>query len=185
MRNYPFSFFFGFVIGFVGLLLFFIDSGHIVEASNVETTPSPTSTIEPLSTLTPGFLLPSPTPIPTPKPTVKPTATPTVNLNPTPTPDVWSPASMEPVFSRFAGQYGVDKNELERLANCESHFNPNAKNGPYLGMFQFEVNTWITSRQAIGRDVNLDLRSNIDESIQTAAYLMSKRGSEPWPNCLR
>lgn len=178
MRNHPFYFFFGFLIGFVSLLYYVSQSNYEVKATEVAT-PQPTAEPIAFSTLTPAFVPQSPTPKPTPKPTATP------YLAPTPTPDVWSPPDIEPLFSRYAGQYGVDKNELERIANCESHFNPNAKNGPYLGMFQFGITTWITSRQAIGRDINLDLRSNIEESIQTAAYLMSRRGSEPWPNCLR
>jgi len=129
---------------------------------------------------------PEPTQVVTPQSKVEtPLPTLTSTPNPTPTPDVWAPPAMESAFSSYAGQYGVDKNILERLANCESHFNPNAKNGIYLGMFQFSPNTWVANRQAIGADTNLDLRSNIDESIKTAAYLLSHRGTDPWPNCLR
>lgn len=113
--------------------------------------------------------------------TIVPTPTPI----PTPTPDVWSPPDLEPLFSRYAGQYGVDQNVLERIANCESHFNPNARSGDYLGMFQFSTNTWINYRQKIGADANPDLRTSSEESIKTAAYLVSIRGTSPWPACLR
>lgn len=140
----------------------------------VSPTPIPTNTLSPSATPAPVITFtPTPMPIPTDTP------------EPTPTPDVWSPPDMEPIFSRFAGQYGVDKNILERLANCESHFNPEARNGDYVGMFQFSTHTWSDIRVQIGEDPNPDLRTNIDASIQTAAYLVSQRGTAPWPACLR
>ena len=91
---------------------------------------------------------------------------------------------MEHWFAQYAGQYGVDKNMLERIANCESHFNPAAKNGDYLGLFQFATSTWINYRTQMGTDTNPDLRTNAEESIKTGAFLVSKRGSTPWPSCV-
>lgn len=140
--------------------------------------PTPTPTLKPVITQ-------KPTPSPTPMQTQTPEPTSTVVPSPTATPDVWSPPDLEPIFARFAGQYGIDKNLIERIANCESHFNSNAKNGDYLGMFQFSTSTWINMRNEIGFDSNPDLRLNSEESIRTAAYLVSKRGSDPWPSCLR
>jgi hypothetical protein len=105
---------------------------------------------------------------------------------PRPTPDVWSPAELEPIFAQYAGQYGVDKNLLERIANCESHFNPNASGngGAYLGMFQFSASTWINNRNLMGMDPSPELRTNAEESIRTAAFLMSRAGDAPWPACI-
>lgn len=132
--------------------------------------------------------IPSPTLVPTPKPTMKPASTPepteTPYVEPTPTPDVWSPPDIEPIMARFAGQYGVDKNILERLANCESHFNPNAVNGDYLGLFQFSARSWQYYRGKIGEDINPELRRDIEASIKTAAYVISTVGTSPWPRCL-
>lgn len=145
-------------------------------------------------------LSPSPTPVvkPTAQPTLQPTsfvASSTINPSPSPTPtpesepteiqDYWSPPEMDPIFARFAGEYGVDKNTLERIAVCESHFNPNARNGPYLGMFQFSSRSWISARSQMGLDTNPDLRTNIEESIRTAAFMLKTRGTSPWPACLR
>lgn len=143
-------------------------------------TPSPEPTVEPT---------PDPTEEPTPKPKTPsptPSASPTVTPVPAPTqtPDVWSPPALEPWFAQYAGMYGVDKNVLERIANCESHFNPEAKNGDYLGMFQFSTSTWTSSRVGMGADPNPALRANAEESIKTGAYLVSKRGIAPWPQCL-
>lgn len=132
----------------------------------------------------------------TPSPTIKPTEKPKVATTkapvstetpipvPTSTPDVWSPSDIEHLFEQYAGQYGVDKNILERIANCESHFNPNSRNGDYLGMFQFSASTWQNYRMKMGLDANLDLRTNTEESIRTAAFVVQQRGVAPWPSCL-
>jgi len=175
---------FGFLLGlFVSYFsaLFFLTSGDrqtrevlaesVVESKNI--------TFGPELVVTPS---PSPTEKPTPKPTVKPTPTPTGT--PGPTPDVWSPADMAPIFQNYANVYGVDVNVLERLANCESHFNPNAVNGNYVGMFQFSSSSWIVFRGEMGFDASVVLRSNIEESIRTAAYVLQTRGTNPWPACI-
>lgn len=133
--------------------------------------PSPTSKPSPKS---------SPSLSPSPSPSNIPTSTP----NPTATPDVWSPPAMDPFFAQYAGQYNVDKNTLERIANCESHFNPNAVNGGYLGMFQFATSSWQSNRNLMGLDNNPALRTNIEESIKTAAFLLSRSGTSPWPSCI-
>lgn len=131
--------------------------------------PQPSPTAEPT-------ILPSPTVTPSPKPTVKP--------DPTSTPDVWSPAVYEPFFTQYANTYGVDKNVLERLANCESHYNPSAISGVYVGMFQFGPVTWQKYRGMMGLSANLELRLSVEESIRTAAYAISVSGTGMWPRCL-
>lgn len=155
-------------------------------APSITSTPSP----EPTKTSTPT---PSPTAIPTATstataaPTELPSPTPSATPSgPTTTPDVWSPGNLEPWFSQYAGQYGVDKNALERIANCESHFNPNATspNGAYVGLFQFSAATWSNYRSQMGLDPNPDLRTNAEESIRTGAFMVSKRGTAPWPSCV-
>jgi soluble lytic murein transglycosylase-like protein len=88
------------------------------------------------------------------------------------------------LFAQYAGAYGVDKNILERIANCESHFNANSQNKDYLGMFQFSTSTWQKYRMQMGLDANPALRTNIEESIKTAAFVVQQRGIAPWPSCL-
>lgn len=131
--------------------------------------PSPTESPTPVATETP-----SPTPEPTETPAPEPTAT----------PDVWAPAEYDSLIAQYAGQYGVDRNILDRLAVCESHFNPNSQNGDYLGIFQFSKGTWQNYRSQMGMDPNPDLRSNAEESIRTAAYVVQQRGTAPWPSCI-
>lgn len=163
-----------------------LPSESVTSSSTPSNIPTPTESATPISTPTPKAtqtakptLTPTITPISTPTPTVQPVA-----LEPTPTPDVWSPPDMDPLFAQFAGQFGVDKNTLERIAVCESHFNPNAANGDYLGMFQFSTSTWQNYRSQLGMDTNPALRTDITESIRTAAFMLSKRGTSAWPSCL-
>jgi soluble lytic murein transglycosylase-like protein len=86
-------------------------------------------------------------------------------------------------MERFAGQYAVDVNVLRHIAVCESGFNPSAVNGLYAGLYQFNVTTWKNGRVLMGEDTNPDLRFNAEESIQTAAYLISQGKRYLWPNC--
>ena len=192
MFRHPFLFLLGFAMGFLPVLYFLANSPSkapevlaeddaeyalaIDSPEPEEITPTPTPTPTPT-------ISPKPTATPTPEPTSTPDPTPTPV--PTPTPDVWSPPDIEPWFSQYASEFGVDKNVLERLANCESHFNPNAVNGGYLGMFQFSAKTWSDYSVEMGLDPNPALRSNTEESIRTAAYVVQQRGVAPWPSCLR
>jgi soluble lytic murein transglycosylase-like protein len=84
----------------------------------------------------------------------------------------------------YSDQYHVDENELKKIAQCESGFNPNSNNsGLYLGMFQFAASSWSSARSRMGLDPNPDLRTNAEESIKTAAYMIANGGINAWPNC--
>lgn len=133
--------------------------------------------------------LPSATPTPTTTPTSAPpttTPTPLPTATPTPTPlpqPLMTSGDLESLFDRFAGEFSVDKNLLKRIASCESEFNSNAENGDYQGMFQFAASSWIATRQAMGADINTDLRKNTEESIKTAAFKIARNGAGAWPSC--
>lgn len=133
--------------------------------------------LTPTSTLTPT---PTSTPIPTASPTPKPKNTPTPS--PVPQPKI-SQAEIHALMERFAGQYAVDVNVLRYVAVCESGFNPSAVNGPYAGLYQFNITTWKKNRILMGEDPNPDLRFNAEESVQAAAYLISQGKRYLWPNC--
>ncbi len=199
MRKHPILFLLGFAAGYLPVL-FLLSRASSSPATVLADEPAPeiiSVTLEthaPEETVEPVVLAvaeeattPRPTESPTPAPpTPAPsTPSPTASPEPTPTPDVWSPPAIEPIFANYAGMYSVDKNILERLANCESHFNENAQNGDYLGMFQFSTSTWMSYRMRMGLDANPDLRTNIEESIKTAAYVIQQQGVSPWPSCLR
>lgn len=125
----------------------------------------------------------APTTIPslTPTSTTIPTPTATVTLTPTPTPV--ASTDTETLFTTYASHYSIDREQLKKIADCESGRNPLAENGPYGGMYQFSENSWISTRTAMGMDTNVTLRFNAEEAIRTAAFKLSTGGKNAWPNC--
>jgi hypothetical protein len=167
----------------IGLSFLFVKIPHTEVLSSYVENNTPTVTLTVTLTLT---LTPSPTssPTPTPKPTTTPTPRPTTSPTPTPTPKpITVPNELEPFFTQYASMYSIDKELLKRIAYCESHFNPSAANRDYVGLYQFTKTLWINTRTQMGHDTNPDLRSNANEAIKTAAYLISKGKLFVWPNC--
>lgn len=121
------------------------------------------------------------TDIPTPTFTIAPTSTP----SPAPhIPRIITSAELETLFTKYGSEFNVEPNWLKKIARCESNFNPNANNsGLYLGMFQFSAQTWSSTRTSMGLDPNPDLRSNAEESIKTAAFMLARGRQNAWPNC--
>jgi hypothetical protein len=143
----------------------------VVPTPNEESTPTPIDT--PSST-------PTPTAIPSPTPT--PTDTPTPTPTPLPQP-ITSPDYMNDFFQHYSDEYHVDKEQLKKIAKCESSFNTGASYMDYGGMFQFSSSSWSVTRTAMGQDPNPDLRYSAEESIKTAAFKISRDGSSAWPTC--
>ncbi|MGH7203605.1 MAG: transglycosylase SLT domain-containing protein [Candidatus Levyibacteriota bacterium] len=133
------------------------------KATDTETTPvTPEPTTAPIVTPT----IPSPTPTPLPQPTIA-VAT-----------------DLESLFSEYSNTYHVSEDLLKHIARCESGFNPTSNNsGMYLGMFQFSAGTWSSNRNRMGLDPNADLRTDPEEAIRTAAYVISVSGTGAWPVC--
>lgn len=186
MKNHPFLFLISFGVSFWIAILVIPTRGERIDNYEISDPITEMSTSKPTPVVIPTPLATQAGGQATPEPEDD-TSTPQAEPDPAPqeTPDVWSPPDLEPIFARYAGQYGVDKNVLERLANCESHFDPDARNGNYLGLFQFSERTWMVNREQIGADPNPDLRVNAEESVKTAAYLITQQGTSPWPACLR
>jgi len=91
---------------------------------------------------------------------------------------------VEEFFGKYSSQFGVDPELLKRIANCESSFNPNARNLDYGGMYQFSEESWISTRIGMGQNTDPALRFNAEESIKTAAYKLSlPNGANAWPSC--
>jgi hypothetical protein len=133
--------------------------------------------------------VPSPTEIPpstpTPTSTPQPTSTPVPTASPTSTPVIKEISSdYEADFDEANSKYGIDKNLLKRIATCESSINPSSQNGVYGGMFQFATQTWVTTRAEMGLDTNPDLRFSAKDSIDTAAFKISRDGANAWAGCL-
>jgi len=125
---------------------------------------------------------PTATPVPptdTPTPTVMPTATPT----PSPAPTIGTATDLETLFNKYSAQYSVSKDELKKIASCESGFNTNSDTGLYAGMFQFSASTWSSVRGLMGLDPNPDLRKDPEQAIMTTAFMLSRGEQSAWPNC--
>ena len=125
MRNHPFWFLFGFAIGYLPVLLVLAKINVAAPETLAQDSPQELTVV--LETQAPEIeekqvSAAEETPEPTPKPTETPTPVPAPNealgeVGPIPTPDVWAPPEMEGWFASYAGQYGVDKNILERLSS--------------------------------------------------------------------
>ncbi len=146
-----------------------LNSDSKVEEPTEPTPSTPTPTIEATAT-------PTPTNTPTPMP-ITPSAT------PTPLHVLAASTDIETLFSTYADTYHVSKDQLKKIAKCESSFNAQATNGDYTGMFQFATLTWQNTRTAMGADGNPELRKDAGESIRTAAYMLSKGQENAWANC--
>jgi hypothetical protein len=132
---------------------------------------------------------PTPTSIPTtaPTPTIIPTATPTPTKQPkptpTPTPFPVTAGELDSWFTKYSNEYAVDRQRLWNIAVCESRLRPQAKNGQYLGLYQFSANTWKSTRIRMNMNPDPNLRLNPEEAIRTAAFRIATGGLSAWPEC--
>lgn len=124
----------------------------------------------------------SPTLIPTPTPTLEPKPT----KIPMPTPKPQAKYSSEEIYNminQYAGEKGVNPNVIRHIAICETGFRPEARNGIYAGLFQYDAPTWSSFRKIMGADADPDLRYDAREAIKTTVYLVSLGKQYLWPNC--
>lgn len=147
--------------------------------------PTPTTIPEPTKQPQPNPTKAVSTPIPTPatEKAVLAATAPTPTAIPQPQPTIPVAEDLEAFFTKYASEYGVDKEDLKRIAKCEAGFNSQADTGLYAGMYQFHAQTWASTRNAMGLDPNPDLRKNAEESIKTAAFKIKNGGRGAWPNC--
>ena len=92
----------------------------------------------------------------------------------------WSGATKQQVqeaIIRWANHYGVSSAQLLRVAECESHFDPNANNGSHFGVFQFAPSTFSANAARCGAGTDI---WNIENQAKTAAYMFSKGQSGQW-----
>ncbi len=118
---------------------------------------------------------------PTPINTVTPSASPTPSVSPTTKP--LTASEIDTLFTEYGQKYGVDKDQLKRIAKCESGLNPKATNLYYGGLFQFSAGSWKEYRRLMGKGTDPDLRFDPEAAINTAAYLISTGHASAWPNC--
>lgn len=127
-------------------------------------------------------IISTPTPTDTPSPTATPIS-PTPTQTPTPTPIIIASASLDELFAKYSSEYGVDKELMKRIAYCESGLNPAAATNLYAGLYQFSESLWISTRTLMGQNNDPNLRFNAEESIRTAAFMISQGHLNIWPNC--
>lgn len=122
-----------------------------------------------------------------PTPTSTPTPIPTPTSTPTPTPVLvrynYISSELDSWFNEYGSAYSVDPQILKSIAYCESKFNPAAVNGPYAGLFQYTVSSWISTRNQMNEDSDPDLRFNPAQAIRTSAFKISRGGIGAWPHC--
>lgn len=118
------------------------------------------------------------TPLPTPH--QSPSSTKTPKPSPTSTP---KPLTLEELFTKYAQKHNIDREQLRRIAYCESRFNTNAGNGPYKGLYQFSENTWKAYRKRMGLRQDPALRTDAESAINTASYMLANGAAHSWPNC--
>jgi hypothetical protein len=161
---------------------FFFTVFHTVAEAHAPTAPLSPSIADAAFSDESVLFIPTPTSINTPTPTIAVMPTDTPSAAPR-FPSIVTSENLETLFSKYGTEYGVDANWLKKIAKCESNFNPNADSGLYVGMFQFAAPTWSSTRTGMGFDPNPDLRRNAEESIRTAAYMLSHGRQNAWPNC--
>ena len=132
-----------------------------------------TKTLGVIATSTPTITLPPTlTPIP-----------PTPTQTSTPTPIIITSTTLDKLFTKYSSEYSVDKELMKRIAYCESQLNPQASTSQYAGLYQFSESLWISTRTLMGQNSDPDLRFNAEESIRTAAFMISQNHLYIWPNC--
>ncbi len=135
--------------------------------------------ISPTAQITLDYIVITETPVPS--PTRKPTPT----FTPTPTRIPLTSQELENFFGKYGDEYKIDRENLRKIAFCESKFNPQAVNKIYGGLYQFSENTWIATRRMMGLNPDAQLRFHPEEAIRTAAFKISQGGINAWPNCFK
>lgn len=140
----------------------------------VDVVPEATTTILSTIEITPTA---TPTASPTPK-KVESTAAP----KPTPTKELFE--NVSGLLDKYSSLYSLDVNVVRHLALCESGLSSNATNGRYVGLFQYDSQTWKKIRSEMGLDTDPNLRYSAEESIRATTYALSQGKSKLWPNCV-
>jgi hypothetical protein len=71
-----------------------------------------------------------------------------------------------------------DCETAKQIAFCESSFNPKSKHpvSSASGLFQFTDGTWVWTREKMGRNTTLALKTDYKENADTAYYLYKLYG---------
>ncbi len=85
--------------------------------------------------------------------------------------------SVDHALQIAAATYGVSESRLRKVATCESTLNPEATNGPYVGLFQFGTPLWNATPYG---DMS---RTDPYAAALAAAKTFSEGGASHWPVC--
>jgi hypothetical protein len=173
-----------------------------VPAQTTSSAPQPTINVTPVQTIAPqktqeATIRPTVSPVPTQSPhppttpitkttpsiTPSPTSTPTSTPTLSPTTKPVSKSEIENLIIKYSDEYKINKDQLRKIAVCESGLNPKAENLIYEGLFQFAPASWKSYRKQMNADTSPELRTNAEEAIKTAAYMLSQGKENAWPNC--
>jgi hypothetical protein len=90
-----------------------------------------------------------------------------------------APSTPAEAIRLAAAAYGQSEDRLRGVAECESHLDPAAVNGPYLGLYQFGQPLW---DRTPFRDFP---RSHPYAAALAASWAFSRGMSSNWPVCGR
>lgn len=81
------------------------------------------------------------------------------------------PNTVPELIVYWSQYYHLDPDRMTRIAECESHFDPNAGRGKsHFGVYQFLSTTYAANHAAAGAGPDL---WNPSDNIRTAAYMQS------------
>ena len=90
-----------------------------------------------------------------------------------------APSTPAEAIRLAAAAYGQSEDRLRGVAECESHLDPAAVNGPYLGLYQFGQPLW---EHTPFRDFP---RTHPYAAALAASWAFSRGMSSNWPVCGR
>jgi len=92
-----------------------------------------------------------------------------------------APRKIEEIINKYTKIYNVDSNLVKCMLFKESGFNSNAVNGPYVGLAQYCLSTFLSHRKQLGLSQK-DLRTNPDASIQVMISALGRGEFSHWPS---
>jgi soluble lytic murein transglycosylase-like protein len=89
-------------------------------------------------------------------------------------------ANLDGLISRYSGQYNVPESLVRRVIARESGYNPNARNGPYLGLMQIRHDTARSMGYSGSASGLLDAETNLKYAVKylAGAYIVGGRNQD-------
>lgn len=86
------------------------------------------------------------------------------------------------LIRRFSAEYGFDAELALRIAKCESGLRADAQNSHSTasGTFQFINATWVSTRNQMGLDPSLALKTDPVEGVRTGVWKLAHGGIRAW-----